>query len=347
MSTRNPQQDLGMLELLRQKAERLTRLEQRITELDQELKQEQSALLDVTSHLAQELETYREIKEEWEWFFENSIDMLCVAGVDGYFKKVNRAFTETLGYPREELLAHPFIDFVHPDDVQRTMKELHRLGAGFTCVNFENRYRARDGSWHWLAWTCPPLLPSTSRLYAIARDVTESKRSSEEVLYRAMHDALTGLSNRAAFEHELAQSLARITRNPGSAIALLLIDLDGFKAVNDTYGHAAGDELLKEVSRRFMAEQRQGDLVCRLGGDEFAWLAEGRQPLNVGALAERLLHAVNTPISLTPEASVRVGCSIGIALAPDDACDGVRLLECADHAMYGVKKTGKNGYARF
>lgn len=347
MSTRKPEQDLSMLELLRQKAEGLASLEERFALLDQELKREQGALLDVTSRIAQELEAYGEIKKEWEWFFENSIDMLCVAGMDGYFKKVNRAFTETLGYAREELLARPFVDFVHPDDVQKTLEELHRLGAGLTCVNFENRYRACDGSWHWLAWTCPPLLPSTSRLYAIARDVTESKRSREEVLYRAMHDALTGLANRAAFEYELEQSLARIVRNPDSALGLLLIDLDGFKAVNDTYGHAAGDELLKEVARRFMAEQRQGDLVCRLGGDEFAWLAEGRQPLDVGALAERLLRAVNTPISLTAEASVRVGCSIGIALAPDDASDGTRLLECADQAMYGVKKTGKNGYARF
>lgn len=338
----NPEQDLAILARLRAQAERLKTLESRIEELERE----RELLLDSSERINTDLERYQQIKDEWEWFFENSLDLLCIAGTDGYFKRVNRAFTETLGYSAQELLGRPFTDFIHPDDIAGTRTVLQQLGAGEDCLYFENRFLDRAGRWHWLAWRCPGTTPGVSLIYAIARDVTENKRTEQEILFRAMHDSLTGLSNRAAFEAELAHAIARHMRDPDKQIALFIIDLDGFKSVNDTHGHAAGDQLLRLVAERFMSIQRRSDVVCRLGGDEFAWLAEGLAPIETAPLAARLVDAIGQPFVLD-DIAVAIGCSIGIATFPGAATDARTLSAQADAAMYKAKKSGKNQYAYF
>jgi diguanylate cyclase (GGDEF)-like protein/PAS domain S-box-containing protein len=335
----NPEDETHVLiSELRDKAASLEELERRVGELEKIRMQ----LFGDGQRLRRELEEAHEILNQWEWFFENSIDILCVLGVDGYFKRINKAFELTLGYRRETFLSQPIVYFVHPDDFDRTAAELRALNSGRDTLDFEVRFRHADGSWRWLSWTCPGRTLAAPYLYAIARDVSERKRSEQEILFLARHDVLTGLVNRAVFELELLQAIARTERNSNNAVALFLLDLDGFKAVNDSLGHLAGDHVLKTVAERLRMELRKSDLVCRLGGDEFALIVEGPTiSIEVHHVAEKLIAAVNKPIAWDT-VEVTVGCSIGIALFPNVGNTQGGLLSLADSALYAAKNSGKN-----
>lgn len=331
---------------LREKAERLEYLEARLEALERECKK----LVDSKAQLSGQLAHYHRSLKEWDWFFENSAQMLCIAGLDGYFKRVNLAFASTLGYTTDELMSRPFIEFVHPDDVSVTIRELEGLGARRDSISFENRYLAKDGSWRWIAWYCPAVSTVTSKLFAVARDITEDRRKEAAILYRASHDYLTGLHNRSAFEENLDDAIAQQLRNQTGEVVLYLIDIDGFKEVNDQYGHMTGDHLLQVIAQRFRDIQRAGEMVARVGGDEFAFLVNGNaedsghypyQPL-----AERIIAQVTAPVGFS-EGALTIGCSVGIATFPGTANDVCSLMVQADKAMYAVKKSGKNSYRKF
>ncbi|MEQ9547855.1 MAG: diguanylate cyclase [Marinobacter sp.] len=331
---------------LREKAEQLERLESKLRVLERE----REDLLASKKRLSNELENYHRSLQEWEWFFEHSVQMLCIAGLDGYFKRVNSAFANTLGYSKEELLSRPFVDFVHPDDVDKTARELEGLGSGRDSISFENRYLAKDGSWRWIAWYCPAITHATTKLFAIARDITDDRRKEAEILYKASHDSLTGLYNRAAFEESLEDAIALQRRSQDGEVVLYLVDIDGFKDVNDQYGHMTGDHLLQVLSNRFWQIQRAGEMVARVGGDEFAFLVdgttEGSGSYPFEPLAERIIAEAREPVKLS-DGTVTVGCSIGIATFPGTADDVCSLMAQADKAMYSVKNSGKNGFRKF
>lgn len=143
-----------------------------------------SAGVAYTCGIFREVTVERRLEEELDRFFHLSLDLLCVAGTDGYFKQVNPAFEQVLGYSREELLRQSFLEFVHPDDKEDTLREVARLAEGLPVVDFRNRYRARDGSWRWLAWRSAPL-PERGLIYAVARDVTEQIRIEEQMRRQA------------------------------------------------------------------------------------------------------------------------------------------------------------------
>jgi diguanylate cyclase (GGDEF)-like protein len=167
------------------------------------------------------------------------------------------------------------------------------------------------------------------------------KKKADTESLKARHDALTGLANRAGFD--IAINEATKSANIKSSTALFMIDLDGFKAINDTHGHAAGDETLVEVSKRLKSCFRQNDLVCRLGGDEFAIIVYRVNQQLASKLASKVIKEVQQPIKTEP-AIVNVGCSIGIALFPNQTKNKAELVEMADMAMYDVKKSGKNAF---
>ena len=401
-------------------------------------------------------------------FFALSADLLAIAGTDGYLAQVNPAWTEALGWTVDDLTSRPFIEFVHPDDVEATLAEAERIYRGGVARGFRNRYRHADGSYRWFEWSVhaaagamlycsvrdvsgqveneerlrrqdrkirllidhandafvgmseagiitewnkqaqaifgwsaqealgkpmaelmaparmrqghndgirrflrtgagapahkrvevPALRKDGSEIlvemtggampfggeqyfHAFMRDVSEQRRMSEELHYRATHDALTGLPNRYEFMGRLQHAIDALGREP-RALVLLFIDLDGFKEVNDLCGHEVGDAVLIAFGRRLAQSLRRTDQVARLAGDEFVVLLDHlHDPCQDAAQAVgKILHAAGQPY---PEIAGRTepGASIGMALhLPGESAD--RLLSRADAAMYVAKNAGKN-----
>ncbi|ABD06875.1 diguanylate cyclase with GAF sensor [Rhodopseudomonas palustris HaA2] len=178
-------------------------------------------------------------------------------------------------------------------------------------------------------------------------DITEQQRREAEILFLAHHDLLTGLANRAAFDETVETAVARLQRN-GEPFTLFMLDLDRFKQVNDTFGHPAGDQLLREAAQRLRSSVRKTDILARLGGDEFAIVQFGAGDRFKAAkgLAERIVRLISQPFDLGG-AQVSVGISIGIAIAPHAATDAAALLKMADVALYAVKSEGRNGFRFF
>jgi diguanylate cyclase (GGDEF)-like protein len=186
---------------------------------------------------------------------------------------------------------------------------------------------------------------SGGRVALALRDLRDRVATQERLLHEARHDPLTGLPGRALFEDRMAQALAGLDRG-GPGFALMYLDLDHFKAINDTHGHAAGDLVLREVGRRLRAATRPGDAVARLGGDEFVVLQpdDGR-PGGAAAMAQRLVALLSRPYALGEGRVGRLSVSIGIARCPADAASAGEVLQRADRALYAVKDRGRNGVA--
>jgi diguanylate cyclase (GGDEF)-like protein/PAS domain S-box-containing protein len=272
-------------------------------------------------------------------FFDLSRDMLCTANRQGFFVELNDAWTQQLGYSHEELRSVSFLERVHPEDRERTEAEAAALFEGTETISFENRYRAKDSSWHWLRWSSQ-LSPDESLIYGRAADVTELKRieaEREELLGRvqemARHDSLTGLPNRRALEEQLPQAMARARRN-SSPLSVAILDIDHFKDYNDTHGHLAGDEVLRACARAWDSNLRGGDTIVRFGGEEFLVLLPGTSAEQAGEIIERL--RMETPMGQT--------CSAGLACW--DYAESIDdLLGRADKALYLAKASGRNQLA--
>jgi len=293
----------------------------------------------------------RALEEESERFAELSGEMFCVAGFDGYFKRVNSAFERTLGYSREELLSRPFVEFVHPDDREDLEVEAAGISVGgHAAVRFRNRYLDVEGGVHWIEWTSVGV-PEEERIYAVGRDVTDCKILEQQLELRSRSDPLTGMLNRRSFDESLQAQLAHARRYKRSG-ALLIADLDRFKQINDEFGHAAGDEALRLVSRVLAENLREtdmvgrdaGGLVARLGGDEFALLLPETDTAGAEAVGERLVAALVAEPLVVGEREVRLDVSIGAAtFGPGEARSAEELLAAADRAMYVVKAAGGGG----
>jgi diguanylate cyclase (GGDEF)-like protein/PAS domain S-box-containing protein len=426
--------------------------------------------LELERRVAQRTAELRTSQQEVDRFFTLSLDMLCIASTDGYFKRINPVFHSTLGYTDEELLGRPFIEFVHPDDVAATLHEVSRQADGMPTVYFENRYRTKAGDYKWLAWSSQPAPDGT--LYAIGRDVTDRRRAeqaiaeserryreifdrslalvstytlegtllsinpagaaalgyappelvgtslidlvperlrarasmalrtlpetgigeglvtlrsrsgeertfmyrhswvdgteartpyvlahavditerrrAEQVLeHQALHDPLTGCANRTLFFDHLHGAIARAQRARARGddlciVGLLYLDLDGFKPVNDRFGHAAGDFVLRETAARIRARIREEDTAARLGGDEFCIVVDRLHGAEDAIkLAGSLLAAIQEPLVWEGE-EIRTGGSFGIALYPLHGELPEVLVDRADEAMYAAKTEGRN-----
>jgi diguanylate cyclase (GGDEF)-like protein/PAS domain S-box-containing protein len=268
-------------------------------------------------------------------FFDLSHDMLCTSNLDGYFVEVNASW-QRLGYTQEEMREIPFLDLVHPDDRELTEAEAASLFDGVETVGFENRYRAKDGSWRWLRWSSV-LAPDEQLLYGRATDVTELKRVESErenllveVEALARSDALTGLPNRRTLDEQLPREMAR-ARRAESDLCLALIDLDHFKDYNDTQGHLAGDEMLRCCAIAWDSELRAEDTIVRFGGEEFLVVLPDTASEQAIEIVERLRAA--TPAGQT--------CSAGLACW-DYLETAEDLIGRADSALYRAKATGRD-----
>ena len=268
-------------------------------------------------------------------FFDLSHDMLCTSNLDGYFIEVNSAWSR-LGYSAEEMRAIPFIDLVHPDDRARTEAQAATIFEGVEAVGFENRYRAKDGSWHWLRWSSI-LAPDEALLYGRATDVTELKRVESErenllveVEALAHRDALTGLPNRRTYDEQMPREMAR-ARRTGSDLCLAILDLDHFKAYNDTHGHLAGDQMLRACAAAWDTALRGADTIVRFGGEEFLVVLPDTRADHAIEILERLREA--TPNGQT--CSAGLACWNGVESSED-------LVGRADSALYRAKAAGRD-----
>lgn len=296
--------------------------------------------------------TLRALEAESARHFDLSLDMISTVGFDGRFKRVNPAFERVLGYRPNELVGRPFLDFVHPDDQEKTEREAASLSDGAKTVQFQNRYFAKDGEVLWLEWTSIPLLEE-GLIYGVARDITERKALEQELERLSQRDPLTGLFNRRRFEEALKHQLA-YTRRYGKGGALLMIDLDRFKQINDRLGHAVGDEALRQVATVLSDNLRGSDtlardtepsrVIARLGGDEFVALLPEADGAGAAAAAERLAEALSTAPLMVDGREVELRVSIGVATFDEHGLPGEEeLLAAADRAMYLAKAGGGGG----
>lgn len=279
------------------------------------------------------------------FFFEISVDLLGIIGVDGNYKEVNPVFQKVLGYRREEILGRSLFSFVHPDDQAATQEEIDKIVSG-ACesVAFENRNSHHGGAWVWISWHISAARLDALLLYVIGHDITERRVVQRELEHLALYDTLTGLNNRAAFFDELNRAAARAKRSD-KRFVVLYIDLDNFKPINDELGHGAGDAVLQEVGRRIAAIVREGDLAARIGGDEFTLVVEG-QAVQSERAAKRLLEAIAQPY-VVKGVECSLSASIGIARSDPRQKNVEQLVHYADTAMYQAKRAGGNRYCWF
>ena len=282
-------------------------------------------------------------------FSENMAPMAFI-GLDDTLIDVNDAYVEMVGRSRDELIGRDSRWITHPDDLETSEAARIRLERGeVEQIKYTKRFIHRTGRVVVAEVLKTPVRADDGRiLYYIAsdRDVTEEHQLSEQLLHRALHDPLTGLANRALFEDRLGQARERLARNGGLS-AVLLIDLDDFKGVNDTYGHHVGDRLLVGVARRFELVSRSIDTLGRVGGDEFFYLAEGLSgPEEAVGIAERLLHVLVEPFSLDGLV-IEQHATIGVALYNDGSIDGTECIKHADAAMYEAKRNRRGHFEIF
>jgi len=282
--------------------------------------------------------------------FEDNMAPMVFSDTDDLAVAVNDAFCEMVGFSREELVGHDFTHFTFPDDVELS-RESHESLVSHRAnqVRYIKRYLRKDGQ---------TIISEVSRssardekgniLYFVSseRDITAERELASQLSHQALHDPLTGLANRVLLEDRLTQARARATRQ-GGLIAVLMIDLDDFKGVNDTHGHLIGDQLLSGIAERFQSVGRPSDTLCRFGGDEFLYLAEG---LNSSAEAEeiatRFLSTLDEPFSF---GAVEFGqhASIGIVVWDANSQEGFTLIQNADVALYEAKRRQKGSYLVF
>jgi diguanylate cyclase (GGDEF)-like protein/PAS domain S-box-containing protein len=301
---------------------------------------------DVTAQRAAE-RSEAESTARFQTFFDHAGIAIQVLTADGIVTESNAACTDLLGYSSQELIGSPLERQMHSTDHLKVLDACSELWSGAReSVTLEQLFRHRDGTTVWTQLTIARVQRGFEpRLMVMIQDATERKRMEQELVRQAFRDDLTGLANRALFRDRLHHALDRRVRS-GGEVAVLLLDLDGFKRVNDSLGHAAGDALLQAVGQRISAAVRTGETVARLGGDEFAIVLEANELANeVQCLADRLLQVISKPIQIAGR-DVVVHVSIGVALAePDD--DGGNVLRNADAAMYTAKSAGKQCWRRF
>ncbi len=300
---------------------------------------ETQAALDAQQHINGQL---RESEERFRLTFDQAPVGIVLVSPNGQWLQVNQGICAMLGYTSEELLGRIFRDTTHPDDLEANLELLQGLMAGKSTSHvFEKRYIRKDGSLLWSTVTMSVVRDATGvPQYGISiiEDTTERRELEEQLRQQALHDPLTGLPNRTLANDRLEQAVLSASRS-GSPQALLLIDLDRFKEVNDTLGHHSGDLLLQTVASRLKDVIRASDTVARLGGDEFAVLLAGADEAAANQTASKIQGELRQPLLLEGQ-RVDLNASIGIAIYPQHGIDAETLTRRADMAMYAAKRSG-------
>ncbi|MGZ5072151.1 MAG: EAL domain-containing protein [Usitatibacter sp.] len=280
---------------------------------------------------------------------ESTIDLITVCDADGTMQYQSGALRQLLGFDPADTVGKNVFDLVHRDDVDHVKAAFRRiLETRQLTEPVEFRLQHRDGGWRTFESLGTNCLGNAHIRGIVwnSRDVTDRKVIQQRIQHLAYHDNLTGLPNRGLLQDRLARSIARAERS-GRKVAVLFIDLDNFKNINDTLGHDVGDELLRQVSRRLTECVRLEDTIARQGGDEFIVLLDALDDgRNASIVAQKILNALRLPLTLGGTEQ-HVSGSVGIALYPEDGRDAQTLMKNADTAMFHGKGLGKNTYQYF
>ena len=311
-------------------------------------------------HIAWQLERS---ERKYRYLVDSSPDIIYTLDHQGRFTFVNDRVQQLLGYHRHELIGQHYSVLIHDEDLARANYVFNEGRGGHRpSRNVELRLKSRHVDTTARTFTHELMSiaisaeqksqePNLSRpeplgTYGVARDISDRKRADELITYQAYHDILTDLPNRVLFKDRLGLAVLQAKRND-THLALMFIDLDRFKLVNDTLGHAVGDKLLQQAAVRLKACLRRGDTLARLGGDEFtAVLTELNDRQDAVLIAEKFLACLRLPFQLAGQ-SVHISASIGIAIYPADGQSLDELIRNSDIAMYHMKAEGKNGYSFF
>ncbi|HEX8251579.1 MAG TPA: EAL domain-containing protein [Thermoanaerobaculia bacterium] len=283
-------------------------------------------------------------EQRFRTIVEKSWSGVVLLDGDVQFSFAGSSTQHLIGYEEHELLGRNILDFVHPRDAEATGKVFAEVLARPNHeAHGELRFRHKNGNWIWLEGFCQNLLhePSVGAIVLNYRDVSQRKETEKQLEYRAYYDSLTGLPNRLLFRDRLVNSLAAAKRNR-VGVAVMYLDVDHFKLVNDGLGHSYGDRLLADVARRLHTALRASDTISRIGGDEFSvLLPEVTSTDAVAGVARKILDSLVQPFDIDGHELV-VSASVGISCYPADGDDAETLLKCADAAMYRAKELGRN-----
>ncbi len=284
--------------------------------------------------------------EERRRVFETSLDLILVTDRHGNFIRVSPSCTAILGYQPDEMIGHSAVEFIHRDDLEATRSEMRSARRGHQNRNFDTRYIGKNGLIVTLAWTGVWSEPEQKHFF-IGRDMTEAKKAEERLRHLAHYDQLTELPNRFSLQSDLETLIDRNAEAGLDHHSIAMLDLDGFKDINDTLGHSTGDELLKAVAQRLTAVA--GDLarIYRLGGDEFVAVFAGcGDPRPVAEIVETMLGRLFERFEINGQ-NLFIGASAGIAIAPADGSNVEDLLANVDLALYEAKAQGGRTYRLF
>lgn len=300
------------------------------------------AFRDVSERLAVE-QALRRSEEHFRKAFDFAPVGMALVGVDGAFLQMNSALCNLLGYTQDELSGMYQQDLTHPSDLENERNQLSELLSGLSSTQYEKRYLPKNGDDIWALVSVSLLMQGDTPmcyLYQI-HDLTERKNSESQLSRLAHFDTLTGLANRARLLEE-ANDQILIAKRQRTSLAVVFMDLDHFKQVNDSLGHEAGDLLLKEVGIRLKAAVRETDCVARFGGDEFVLLLPHVQsPEDVSAVLNKILADFSRPLVIDGQ-MIKIGTSMGVSMFPEDGENANTLLKCADSALYQAKAEGRH-----
>lgn len=300
---------------------------------------------DITERKRTE-QALRESTDQLQAIYDGIADGLLVAELDtGRIVRVSPAACAMFGYSKPEFLEKRVSDLHPAASLTQVMAEFHAQAKGEKVVASGLPCARKDGSIFFADIASQPIIyAGKGCLVGFFRDITERKQAEEALDFQARHDSLTGLLNRQELRKRLIRQLASIGGRRKGKLAMLFLDLDRFKLINDTYGHETGDQVLIQMGERMKSCLREDDLLARMGGDEFAVLLPSvAKAADADKVATRLLQELLAPVEVGSH-KLTVGVSIGIALFPDNGADAESLMSAADAAMYAAKEAGRNRY---
>lgn len=278
-------------------------------------------------------------------FFDISVDLICITAMDGRMLEVNNTYINDLGHSPESAVSTPFLNSVHRDDRKRVIAALVDLASSQNPVRFECRYRNNWGQFAWIEWHCASTQQPRPAIFMSGHNISERKQRELDLLSRTHLDSLTGLTSR---DHFFVLLQERVTQSQDQRLpqALLFIDLDEFKPINDTFGHALGDMLLQQVSQRLSSVAPEGGVLARYGGDEFVMLIADESEKHLDALALNILRSLARPFEIDGVACT-ISASVGMEALSKCNHNADLLLRNADMAMYAAKSAGGNQFTSY